>query len=82
MAAEKKTATPTRYTILRQVEQGEWLVVDEQVGASSEQAIRFLLARFTGDEAGVYVAVPSRSWRPLRVNQQTTIRLELTEAKP
>lgn len=95
MAAEKKTATPTEYTILRlgRLDQAAqrtsdadscWLVVSASVMATSATgAIRQVAAKLTAEaQAGVFVAVPARSWKPTKVAPKTTVQLELTEVKP
>lgn len=84
MAAEKKTATPTSYVILKKVVSGDgYMVVNQGVLASSaEQAIRSQVLLIEGEKSGTFVAVPERSWRPTKVAPKTTVQLELTEVKP
>lgn len=95
MAAEKKAATPTSYLVLRKAVNTDlppdpkahlpmsWATVNEVSATSATAAIRAVVAKIAEkDQAGTFVAVPARSWKPVTVNPQTTIRLELTEAKP
>lgn len=89
MAAEKKTATPTEYLVLKRditedsAKSVKWVVVAASVMATSASAaIRQVAANLNAiSQAGVYVAIPTRSWKPTNVAPQTQIRLELTEAK-
>lgn len=86
MAAEKKTATPTEYIVLRELRTGtttSWQRIQSAKATSASAAIRAVVGKLSqNDQAGSFVAVPVRSWRPVTVQPQTTIRLELTEAKP
>lgn len=89
MAAEKKAAKLTEYTVLRLVARDSeecpstWGIVNSVLVASATTAIRAVVASLEpAKQAGTFVAVPNRSWQPVTVNPQTTIRLELTEAKP
>lgn len=80
--------TATKYVVLRQEmagdpARGSWHEVTSAAASSAEGAIRAVVGKLTEkDQAGTFVAVPARSWKPVTVNPQTTIRLELTEAKP
>lgn len=58
----------TNYTILRQAAPGgPWTPIDQTgTGSSANAAIRN-----TVTEDGAYVAIPSRSWRPLSVTFET-----------
>lgn len=82
MAAEKKAATPTLYRILKQDGPG-WAEVQTVKASSASAAIRACVSKLAAaDQGGVFVAVPTRSWTPVKVAPQTQIRLELTEVKP
>lgn len=63
----------TTYTILRQASpDGPWLVEKTGTGTSADAAIRN-----TVTEDGVYVAIPSRSWKPLTVTFETKPTLKV-----
>lgn len=84
MAAEKKAATPTAYRVLKRDEDpgGGWNVVQILSATSATSAVRSCVSTLAEKEqAGTFVAVPVRSFRPVTVQPQTTIRLEITEAK-
>lgn len=83
MAAEKKTATPTAYLVLKTSPSGDWSVVQEIKASSAPSAIRACVSKLAQvDQAGTFVAVPARSWKPTKVAPKTTVQLELTEVKP
>lgn len=88
MAAEKKAATPTLYIVFKQgphVEaegSGGWFEGVSLEASSATAAIRSVVSKLSDKEqAGVFVAVPARSWKPTRVAPKTTVQLELTEVK-
>lgn len=73
----------TQYVILRHLGgiDDDWTVAATTVRASSaNQAIRQHLDTIDGDPAGVYVAVPARSWKPTKVAVQTQTRVVLEDA--
>ena len=58
----------TAYVILRHDEEA-WVVVDQLEARSARGA---LWAHLNGsDKGGEYVAVPERSWRPMKVSVET-----------
>lgn len=82
---ESTTTHPTSYLVLRQTANtsGGWDVVQEVDSAGAAGAIRACVSKLApSDQAGVFVAVPARSWRPTKVAPKTTVQLELTEVKP
>ena len=97
MAAEKKTeSTPTEYLVMKALEAtgpagaindgvpaNSWTRVQSITASSATAAIRAVVSKLAErDQAGMFVAVPARSWKPVAVAPQTQIRLELTEVKP
>lgn len=69
------TVSPTEYVILTRDEAGRWVQAGENVKAySSEAAVKSLEA------AGTYVAVPARSWKPVKVSAVQSVTLKLEEA--
>lgn len=93
MAAEKKAATPTEYLVLRQISDSNpsvdpkartaWQTVNVTRSSSAVAAIRAVVSKLDEKaQAGTFVAVPARSWRPTKVAPKTTVQLELTEVKP
>jgi hypothetical protein len=70
----------TTYTVLQRVSDTEspvaaWRVVSNDVQApSAEFAIRSTI-----DDAGTYVAVPARSWKPVTVTTETKTVLKLEQ---
>lgn len=77
--------TATEYVVLRELGTGattSWQTLTTAKASSAAAAIRSVVSKLReDDQAGKFVAIPMRSWRPVSVNPQTTIRLELTEAK-
>lgn len=82
-------ATPsengTEYVVLRlnppatPTDETTWTVWDEEVQArSAETALRKAIGK-DGD-GGTFVAVPARSWRPVKVKAETVTTLKLEEA--
>ena len=63
----------TSYVILRRSEEG-WQVIDTAEARSAPGAVRELLNGAT--EGGEYVAVPERSWRPMKVSVETKTALK------
>lgn len=83
MAAEKKAATPTEYLVLKHVHETGWDTVQSVKASSAPGAIRACVSKLAqADQAGTFVAVPARSWKPIAVKPKTTVQLELTEVKP
>lgn len=76
-------ATGTDYVILKVVhgdaQHDLYGEVGRRMAASAEQAIRqFVEGR--PDNEGLYVAVPARSWKPVKVATKTETRLVLEDA--
>lgn len=88
MAAEKKPAAQTEYLVFKQemagdAQHGSWHRVQAVTSASASSAIRACVSKLAAaDQAGTFVAVPARSWKPPKVAPKTTVQLELTEVKP
>lgn len=81
-----KVAALTEYVILKQ--DGEepndgWIVTAESVKApTSEKALRKCVGMFPDSEQdGTYVAVPARSWSPVKVTLKREPTLVIEEAK-
>jgi hypothetical protein len=78
-------AASTTYIVLRRAHELDgttdpnpaWLVVDAAVPANSAEAA----IRATAKDGGVYVAVPGRSFKPVKVEavQVTSLKLEAAE---
>lgn len=79
---QAKTAAATAYVILRREPDGTWRVDGvQQKARSARQAIRQtieLRAESDVDQAGIYVAIPARSFQPViaKVETQTVLKLE------
>jgi hypothetical protein len=77
----ESSAASTTYIVLQRALVGEdgaaWAVVDPAVPASSAEAA----IRATARDGGVYVAVPGRSFKPVKVEavQVTSLKLEAAE---
>ena len=73
--AEDAIAPRTEYVILTRDDSGYWQPAGDgtTVARSAEQAIRSL------EKPGTFVAIPERSWKPLKVSavQQTVLKLEI-----
>lgn len=86
LAARVEAAAPpsnlTPYVVLKKSGDG-WDVVQQRVTClSREVAIREVVEKMAeADQAGTYVAVPARSWSPVRVAAKTVTTLEI-EAAP
>lgn len=89
MADAQKTAYHVLRLAMAEAKIGEaakaetWEIVDRDVGANSaEHAIRIhcteALQKPKADAGGMYVAVPSRSWKTTPVNAETKTILKLT----
>jgi hypothetical protein len=79
-AAPAKKTAKTIYVVLRELDPTEprapgWILHNESCrAASAEAAIRLSIA---DENPGTYVAIPSRSWKPIKVTvtRQTVIKL-------
>lgn len=72
---------PTSYIVLGRFETGGWMQIGEaQPATSAEGAIRAVAAKLKPEaQAGTYVAVPQRSWKPVQVRAEQTIVLKLEQ---
>lgn len=80
----KKTAAPTEYVILGASDKGEWFKQNDHIFARGGDAavLQFLDAHPPKpDSPTKYVAIPARSWKPVKVTPQTVTTLKLEEAK-
>ena len=78
---------PTVYVVLRQVLPHEdrpagWQVENANVPAASAEAAIKLACKTDKEAAGIYVAVPARFWKPVKVGTKTETTLTLEEVKP
>jgi hypothetical protein len=82
----ESSAASTTYIVLQRVVEADssqpmpgplWYVADPAVPAASAEAA----IRATAKDGGVYVAVPGRSFKPVRVEavQVTSLKLEAAE---
>lgn len=74
--------TDTKFLVLVSLENAaagpvrQWEEVATVNAKSKEQALRSI-----GGNAGTYVAVPVRSWQPVRLEVETVQRTKITAAK-
>jgi hypothetical protein len=70
------------YVVLRQAPAGHWNEVKAtKTAKSADAAIRQVVGTLNdADQSGTFVAVPSRSWRPVRITPVTTTSLLVEEA--
>lgn len=75
-AAASETAAGTEYVVLRREAEGSWQLVKTVTARTPENAVK--AAHKNGGDADVYVAVPSRSWKPVKVRSkvETTLLVE------
>lgn len=74
-----KGNTPlTSYMVLQQNAEGDWIEMGEHHASSAEAAIREAAANVR--DSRVHVAVPVRSWKPVRVTVETVSRVKLEDA--
>jgi hypothetical protein len=76
---------PTTYIVLVCMEQnpdGKWAFFGRHEADNSEQAIRKAFAKSNVTESRFAVAVPSRSWKPVRAQTVQTTVLKLENAEP
>jgi hypothetical protein len=78
----------TTYIVLREADYapGEraWKVENSSVPAASADAAVRLACKTASNPTGVYVAVPARSWKPVKVAavQTTALKLESADTRP
>lgn len=73
----------TPYVVLKKEDSGGgWLVAKERVTCrNAEVAIREVAEKLGADEqAGTYLAIPVRSWNPVKVAPKTVTTLEMEAA--
>jgi len=86
-AATPPTVAPkpgqgTEYVILKQLDTSGWDRVSKITSRSAEQAVRDVVESLSdGDQGGTFVAIPARSWKPVKVTPLTVTTLKLEEAK-
>lgn len=68
----------TDYLILKSVEGGTWEVVGSTEARSARSAIRSRVDGKAETQEGTYVAVPSRSWQPVKVAVETKTALKFS----
>lgn len=95
MSATEQTAAPaptesdkpkrdgTDYVVLEESDESNngWYVIEHVKGVSSAgAAIQKALDNVPEPETGRFVAVPVRSWKPVKVSVETVSRVKLEEA--
>lgn len=60
-----------------QIAGGAWVEIGGTEARSAESAIRLVVAR-SDDTEGEYVAVPARSWKPIKVSVETKTQLRFS----
>lgn len=80
MTEEHSVKADTEYAVLRFEDNDiaglqRWEFVESVLARSAEAAIRQVASRADG----LYVAVPSRSWKPLKVTTKTETTLVIEE---
>lgn len=70
----------TKYVILGLDKEGLWRALDVRGATSADQAVRLEAASINA--GGTFVAVPERSWRPVKVEVHTEHKVRLAPAKP
>ncbi len=77
--AEQRSTTRRYYVLNRQEE--SWYPVSVVEARSDDAAIREAAKDSDGNpQAGVYVAIPDRSWSPVEITVEQTIQVKLTPA--
>lgn len=69
-----RTSKGTRYVVLTRMENGDWRFTKPGVATSAEAAIRAVAAELGAAE---YIAVPARSWNPVKVTVEKTTVVKL-----
>ena len=73
-AIGKETRMATEYVLLEKTGDGDWALSTKTYKATSAKAaIRQALAGENGT-AGVFVAIPHRSWQPVEVKVETALK--------
>jgi len=71
----------TEYLVFKKAGDG-WDPVNTVTARSADQAVRDVAAKLADkDQAGTFVAIPSRSFKPVTVKKETVTTLKLEEAK-
>ena len=78
--ATPKTKQTTEYVVLREIEDASLTTPNPSsaiIGTFAAKSANEAIKKAAGEKAGVYRAVPSRSWKPVKVtvHTETTIRL-------
>jgi hypothetical protein len=74
----KRAIIVSTYIVLREDVNG-WIAYDDNYDApDSETAIRKAVNDTGPEPAGVYVAIPARSWKPITVTAETQVVIRLT----
>lgn len=76
----KKAALPqTKYVVLSLMGGEDWQVIKKVMARSAHGAIREVVAgQPQSGQTGSFVAVPERSWNPVKVTVETKQQLKLT----
>lgn len=87
MATETTTVTPaedtrtgTEYLVLAKDSASFWREAKLVTARSAEEAVRRVASDPSAEKPSALVAVPVRSWRPVKVRVETQTRLILEEA--
>lgn len=79
-AADTPSLTP--YVVVRKTGQSWDVIKDRVTCRNGEIAIREVVEGLADvDQAGVYIAIPARSWNPVKITPKTVTTLEI-EAAP
>lgn len=76
-AKVKAKATPTTYTVLVKMSDSGWLEAGTFKTVGSEAAIKAFLARDKPKDVVGLVAVPARSWQPVKPKTETVTKTSL-----
>lgn len=74
---EQPTKSETEYVILEFVPPGSWDEFGRGTGRDSHAAIKAALE--TNPTGGTFVAIPARSWKPVKVTTKTETTLVLDD---
>jgi hypothetical protein len=71
----------TEYIVCRLIDATNLERIGTATAKTTNAAIREVVASEPGDGSGSYIAIPVRSWKPVKVTPQTVTTLKLEEAK-
>jgi hypothetical protein len=82
--------TLTTYIVLRRDDEDgkeigdmlKWTVVGRYDAKSADTALRAIATNLLDGKAGIFVATPERSWRPVTVRTETTTTIRLDTPAP